>query len=58
MTAASSPGPDVAALNVEDHPLVEDVNAMHEQRLSGTERICRKIADACDLRPCIARLQT
>jgi uncharacterized membrane protein len=32
--------------NVEDNPLVDDVNAMHQDRLSATERICRKIADA------------
>jgi uncharacterized membrane protein len=31
--------------SVEDHPLVEDVNALHNDRLSATERICRRIAD-------------
>lgn len=31
---------------VEDHPLVDDVNAMHAQRLSGTEKFCRRVADA------------
>lgn len=31
---------------VEDHPLVEDVNATHRDQLSGTEKICRRIADA------------
>ena len=30
----------------EDHPLVDDVNALHQQRLSVTEKFCRKIADA------------
>jgi uncharacterized membrane protein len=33
-------------LGMEDHPLVDDVNAMHQERLSGTEKICRRIADA------------
>ena len=33
-------------MNVEDHPLVDDVNAIHRDRLSATERICRRIADA------------
>lgn len=32
-------------LHVEDHPLVEDVNAKHAARLSSTEHICRRIAD-------------
>ena len=31
---------------VENHPLVDDANAMHQERLSSTERICRKIADS------------
>ncbi len=31
---------------VDDHPLVPDVNAEHGNRLSVTERICRRIADA------------
>ena len=31
---------------VENHPLVDDVNAMHKQRLSPIERTCKKIADA------------
>lgn len=33
-------------IDVERHPLVDDVNAMQAERLSGTERFCRKIADA------------
>ena len=36
----------VQAANVEDHPLVDDVNAMHRERLSSTELVCRRIADA------------
>lgn len=32
--------------HVEDHPFVDDVNQMHEENLSGTERFCRRIADA------------
>jgi uncharacterized membrane protein len=31
---------------MENHPLVEDVNAMHQDRLSATEKLCRRIADA------------
>jgi uncharacterized membrane protein len=30
----------------EDHPLVDNVNAMHQDRLSATEKMCRRIADA------------
>jgi uncharacterized membrane protein len=44
MTATSSGA--LHGINVESNPLVDDVNAMHTQRLSGTERFCRKIADA------------
>jgi uncharacterized membrane protein len=32
--------PDMA-----NHPLVDDLNAMHQERLSRTERLCRRIAD-------------
>jgi len=31
--------------NVEDHPLVDDVNRLHREQLSGTEKLCRRIAD-------------
>ncbi len=31
--------------NVEDHPLVDDVNRLHQEHLSGTEKLCRRIAD-------------
>ena len=31
---------------VENHPLVDDVNAIHRENLSATERICKRIADA------------
>lgn len=31
---------------MEDHPLVDDVNALHRDQLSGTEKICKRIADA------------
>jgi uncharacterized membrane protein len=31
---------------VENYPSVPDVNEQHSERLSGTERICRRIADA------------
>lgn len=33
-------------MNVESHPLVDDVNRLHAARLSPVERICRRIADA------------
>jgi uncharacterized membrane protein len=46
MTAATSTAPPVPPGSVENHPLVDDVNAMHRERLSSTERICRKIANA------------
>jgi len=32
--------------NVEDHPLVRDVNAEHQENLSPVEKYCKKIADA------------
>jgi len=43
-------GPRAALLvnpvgDVTDHPLVRDVNAEHNQRLSKTELICKRIAD-------------
>lgn len=31
---------------VEDHPLVTDVTATHQSRLSTAERVCKRIADA------------
>jgi uncharacterized membrane protein len=33
-------------MSVEDHPLVDDVNRQHQDQLSDTEKICRRIADA------------
>ena len=45
MTAASTAASTIASANVENHPLVDDVNAVHQQRLSDTERVCRTIAD-------------
>lgn len=44
MTAAQSSAP-LPQTDLENHPLVDDVNAMHQERLSGTEKICRRIAD-------------
>jgi uncharacterized membrane protein len=32
-------------MKVEDHPLVQDVNEMQQNRLSSTERFCRRVAD-------------
>ncbi|HET9393434.1 MAG TPA: DUF1003 domain-containing protein [Candidatus Rubrimentiphilum sp.] len=36
----------LTSAQVENHPLVDDVNAMHHERLSPIERTCKKIADA------------
>src|ERR1700727_1343752 len=38
--------PVTPALNVTDHPLVHDVNAEHDENLSATERLCKRIADS------------
>jgi len=38
--------PLLTAEQVENHPLVDDVNAMHREQLSPIERTCKKIADA------------
>lgn len=46
MTATTASAAPLSAANVEHHPLVDDVNAIHTQSLSPTERFCRKIADA------------
>jgi uncharacterized membrane protein len=32
--------------NADNHPLVQNVNKMQQERLSATERFCRRIADA------------
>jgi uncharacterized membrane protein len=42
VTQPSAPMPQS---NFEDHPLVDDVNALHQKLLSGTEKFCRHIAD-------------
>lgn len=44
MTTAQ-PSTDFQQRSMEDHPLVDDVNALHHEQLSGTERFCRRIAD-------------
>jgi uncharacterized membrane protein len=36
----------MSGIDIEDHPLVDDVNQIQQERLSGTEKICRRIADA------------
>ena len=36
----------LTADQVENHPLVGDVNALHNERLTPIERVCKKIADA------------
>jgi uncharacterized membrane protein len=42
---ATQPSMPVPPGNVEDHPLVDDVNVMHQDRLSGTEKICRRVSE-------------
>jgi uncharacterized membrane protein len=34
-----------AAVSIDDHPLVHDVNLEHSDNLSATERFCKRIAD-------------
>lgn len=36
----------LAANQIEEHPLVDDVNAMHQARLSSIEKLSKRIADA------------
>jgi uncharacterized membrane protein len=36
----------MSGIDLENHPLVDDVNALHKEKLSETERMCRRIADA------------
>ncbi|HEY8298651.1 MAG TPA: DUF1003 domain-containing protein [Candidatus Baltobacteraceae bacterium] len=36
----------LTADQVENHPLVDDVNAMHSEQLSPIERFCKRVADA------------
>jgi len=36
----------LAANQIEEHPLVDDVNAMHQARLTPIEKVCKRIADA------------
>lgn len=36
----------LTASEVENHPLVGDVNAMHQERLTPIEKVCKRIADA------------
>ncbi len=38
--------PPLTSCQVENHPLVTDVNATHQEHLSPVERTCKKIADA------------
>lgn len=40
------PSMQLPAGGTENHPLVDDVNQIHQDRLSATEKICRRIADA------------
>lgn len=38
--------PMLTSEQVENHPLVDDVNAIHQERLTPIERFCKRIADA------------
>lgn len=46
MPSASSTLVNDPSINVEDHPLVRDVNKEHQENLSGVEKACKAIADA------------
>ncbi len=41
-----SQNPLLTAELVENHPLVDDVNALHQERLTPIERFCKRVADA------------
>lgn len=41
----TQPSLQLQRANMDDHPLVSDVNSLHKERLSATERLCRRIAD-------------
>ncbi|HKU68782.1 MAG TPA: DUF1003 domain-containing protein [Candidatus Baltobacteraceae bacterium] len=41
----TQPSAALPLTDMENHPLVDDVNAMHQERLSATEKLCRRIAD-------------
>ena len=43
---ASPAMPVTPELDVTNHPLVHDVNAEHDESLSATERLCKRIADS------------
>lgn len=36
----------ISLTSIESHPLVGDVNALHQEQLSNIEKICKRIADA------------
>jgi uncharacterized membrane protein len=36
----------MSGIDLENNPLVDDVNAIHQEKLSATEKMCRRIADA------------
>lgn len=42
----TQPSIPLGRMNTEDHPLVDDVNALQQNQLTPTEKICRRIADA------------
>lgn len=46
MTTTTQPSIPLGHAGMEDHPLVDDVNALHQNQLTPTEKICRRIADA------------
>lgn len=42
----TQPSVPLTQASMDDNPLVQDVNEQHQKRLSSTEKICRRIADA------------
>ncbi len=42
---ATQPSAPLPNMDMEDHPLVDDVNLLHQDQLSATEKFCRRIAD-------------
>lgn len=46
MTAEQQTVSSLSTAQIENHPLVDDVNRMHQQQLSAVEKTCKKIADA------------
>lgn len=46
MSVARATHPPLTAAQVENHPLVDDVNKAHADQLTPVERACKRVADA------------